>query len=87
MDKEILTKPANLIVDTQLCTACRACELACHFHHSGNFGVSKSSVHLHYDPDTSAVQIEFDDTCDQCPGESEPLCAHFCVPGAIAMAA
>jgi Fe-S-cluster-containing dehydrogenase component len=80
-----MSKPANLIINTHLCTACQACELACHFHHSGHFGTFKSSICLHYDPEISSVTIEFEDTCDDCSGENEPLCAHFCVPGAIAI--
>lgn len=78
-----MSQLARAIVEPALCTACRACELACHYHHSGRFGTSRASVRIDYDPDLSEVAIAFEDTCDQCVGEAEPLCAHFCVPGAI----
>jgi Fe-S-cluster-containing dehydrogenase component len=74
---------ANIVIAKDLCTACRACELACHFHHSGRFGTSRNSVHVLFDADTGDVAIEFDDTCDACLGEIEPLCVHFCTPGAL----
>lgn len=78
-----MSQPVKVVVEPELCTACRACELACHYHHNGRFGTSRASVRLRYDADTSELAITFDDTCDQCAGEAEPLCAHFCVAGAI----
>jgi Fe-S-cluster-containing dehydrogenase component len=78
-----MTIPSTLRVDTALCTACRACELACHYHHTGSFGIVKNSVHVDYDADTSEVAIGFDETCDFCSSEGEPLCAAYCGPGAI----
>lgn len=75
--------PTNMVIATDLCTACRACELACHFHHSGRFGTSRNSIHVFFNADTGDVAIDFDDTCDACLGEMEPLCIHFCAPGAL----
>jgi Fe-S-cluster-containing dehydrogenase component len=80
-----VAKPASVIVDTRLCTACRACEVACHYHHSGSFGTSRSSIEIQYNADISQISIAFNHTCDACPAESEPLCIHFCVPGAIVL--
>ena len=78
-----MTIPTNIVIDTDLCTACRACELACHFHHSGRFGTSRNSIHIFFNADAGDVVIEYDDTCDACLGEMEPLCVHFCAPGAL----
>ena len=70
-------------IDVDKCTACYACELACNHHHSGRFGTVNSSVHIDYDPKTSNIQIDLDDTCDYCRNEEIALCMSFCVPGAI----
>jgi Fe-S-cluster-containing dehydrogenase component len=70
-------------VERQLCTACRACELACHFHHSGGFGTERSSILVTLDPDSGSVQIAVDASCDGCVGESPSLCVKACVPGAL----
>lgn len=82
-----MTTPAMLSVQLELCTACRSCELACHYHHTGRFGTRRSSVHVSYDGDTSDMDISFDHSCDACVGEERPLCAEFCVPGAIRLQA
>jgi Fe-S-cluster-containing dehydrogenase component len=66
-----------------LCTTCRACEVACHFHHTRTFGAAASSVEIRYDADTAAVEILLYPTCDGCIDESSPFCARFCAPGAI----
>jgi Fe-S-cluster-containing dehydrogenase component len=78
-----MTVPKILLVDTALCTACRACELACHFHHSNQFGTQLASVSIQYDGDSSNLRITFEASCDRCPEEEVPLCARFCGPGAI----
>ncbi len=73
----------RLRFEERLCTACRACELACHFHHTGTFGTAGSSVEVTLDGDTGAVTIAFAPSCDGCTSEPEPACARFCVPGAL----
>lgn len=78
-----MDRTKDLTIDQALCTACYACLLACHYHHTGRFGISSSSVHVEYDADTSRLSISFDSTCDLCVGEDRQLCAYFCVPGAI----
>ena len=80
-----MDQPESVVVEPALCTACRACELACHFHHTGRFGTSRRSLRIEYLADDGAVTITFEDTCDGCPKEAAPLCAHFCAPGAIAL--
>ena len=78
-----MTTPAMLLVQPGLCTACRSCEVACHYHHTRRFGAGRSSVRISYDGDTSGLDIAFDESCDMCSGEERPLCVDFCVPGAI----
>jgi len=75
--------PSLLLVQPGLCTACRSCEVACHYHHTRRFGAGRNSVHISYHGDTSDLEIAFDESCDVCLGEERPLCAEFCVPGAI----
>lgn len=48
----------RMIVTTDLCTACRACELACHYHHTGKFGTTEHSVHISYQEDTIAIRAQ-----------------------------
>jgi Fe-S-cluster-containing dehydrogenase component len=85
MKKTNKLKPTSIVIDTELCTACRACELACHFHHSGRFGTSRSSIQIQFNADVGDVTILFDATCDACLGEIGPLCVHFCTPGALSV--
>jgi Fe-S-cluster-containing dehydrogenase component len=85
MDKPGTLKPDSIVMNADLCTACRACELACHFHHSGRFGTSRSSIQIQFDADVGDITILFDETCDACLGETEPLCVHFCAPQALSV--
>jgi Fe-S-cluster-containing hydrogenase component 2 len=78
MRKELATNAA-------LCTVCRACVIACHFHHTRLFGTTKSSVHIIYDADTADLVLQIDDTCDLCAGESQCFCVQACVPAAITL--
>ena len=78
-----MTDHFNLLLDTSLCTACRACELGCHYHHTGNFGTALSSIRVHYGADTGDVEIALLSGCDHCASEPDPRCASACVPQAI----
>ena len=73
----------QLLIITNNCTACRACEIACHFHHTTRFGTSRSSIYIDYNEDTSELEIIFDETCDSCAGLTVPHCVNCCIPGAI----
>ena len=70
------------------CKGCRACEMACSFHHSGrtSFQPSTSSTQILRDNDTGHITIELDETCDLCQGEETPLCVKYCVYGARGLA-
>ena len=78
MKKELATNAA-------LCTACRACVIACHFHHTRLFGTTESSIHITFDADTADLVLQIDDTCDLCADEDQPLCVQVCVPAAITL--
>lgn len=80
----------NLSIFPDNCSGCRACELACAYHHSDYFNRKTSSIQikrnekkgkfeiiLHNDP------IEERFACDKCINKKEPLCAKFCLKGAI----
>jgi len=66
------------------CRGCRACELACSFHHSGHkaFNPKRSSTRVARDNDTGVITISQDATCDLCAGEEQPLCVRYCAYGA-----
>lgn len=75
--------PGRLEVVPAACTACRACELACHYHHSGTFGTREASLRVELDADRGDVRIAFSSSCDGCAGEGVPFCVRFCTPGAL----
>ena len=74
---------ALLVTVPALCTACRACEVACHFHHTATFGTARSSIRVDYEPEASTVEIHFLPTCDLCATAPAVACVAACVPGAV----
>jgi Fe-S-cluster-containing hydrogenase component 2 len=78
------------VVDTKLCTDCRACELACSFHHLSLYNPSKASIKIIRDEKSGKIEIKFyyvpkgnHIACDECEGEGEMMCAKYCVRGVI----
>ena len=69
------------IINLDLCTECRTCEIACSFHHNQSFDPAKSSIQVELDNNTGDISINFDSTCDGCSNEEEPLCFLFCPRG------
>jgi Fe-S-cluster-containing hydrogenase component 2 len=70
-------------MDSEVCNACRMCELACSFHHQRVFAPHESSVKVSADFKEGKIQLSIDGTCDLCPGEPQPLCVQYCLTGAL----
>ena len=81
-----MIRHSQIEIKSDLCTACRACELACHFHHKSSMGTSCSSIDIQLNADNGDLNIGIDNTCDSCMGEDEPLCVAFCILGALTVA-
>ena len=68
----------KIIRNLKACYGCRACELACSFHHQGAFGPEKSAIRVDKDSHTGKIRLKIDSTCDDCKGEEQPLCVRYC---------
>jgi len=73
----------KIIRDTNLCYACKTCQLICSFHHTKTFWPDQSSIFLSRNPQNGVIKWCIDSTCDGCLNEVEPLCVKYCVYGAI----
>ena len=74
-----------MIFDMPTCGACKTCEIACSFHHTGEFKPSVSSIKIvskRCDAGFHVVLIEKDDGelkgCDFCSGLDVPMCMEYC---------
>ncbi len=85
---------AKLIVHNEKCTGCRACEIACSYHHQKKFNPRLASLQVHRMEKAGRMSVLlYQDLvgeekrgrvpCDQCVEEPEPLCVKYCAPGAI----
>jgi Fe-S-cluster-containing hydrogenase component 2 len=74
-------------VDTQKCSGCRTCELACSFHHTGAFAPASSSVRISRSNETAEMDWKLEPSCDLCATESELLCVRYCRYDAITTSA
>jgi Fe-S-cluster-containing hydrogenase component 2 len=71
--------------DMDTCGGCRTCEIACSFHHCGEFKPSVSSIKI-LDKEGGAgytvLLLEEDSdqgkACDGCQGLEKPLCVEYC---------
>ena len=72
-----------IIVNTEVCSGCRTCELACSFHHKGVFSPDTSSIKVSRDNQNGKIELSIDSTCDSCKGETRPLCVEYCVYEAL----
>lgn len=70
-------------VDLDNCTGCRACELACSWHHAREFNPEISSINVQRDDTNGEIQVTLLSTCDHCLSEDYPLCVKFCAPQAL----
>jgi len=73
----------EIVHNLDKCYSCKACQLACSYHHTGSFWPEKSSIKVSRNPQDGEKFWQIDSTCDACINEKEPLCAKFCIYGAI----
>ena len=71
--------------DMESCGGCRTCEIACSFHHTGEFNPSISSIKILDKEDGAGYTVllleedsEEGRACDGCLGIEEPLCMEYC---------
>lgn len=74
-----------MIFDMPGCGGCRSCEMACSFHHVGEFGSSVSSITIIDKEDGIGSRVllieEANDqsrACDGCQNLELPLCVQYC---------
>ena len=71
----------SLLIDSEKCTSCLQCEMACSFHHEGAFNPAKSRITgevFEFEHGKTAVPY----TCTQC---DEAWCMHACPVEAIVL--
>jgi len=67
------------------CGGCRTCEMACSFHHTGEYNPSVSSIRIVEDNGDGGYCVLLIDeshgsgfACDGCNGLETPLCVQYC---------
>jgi len=71
--------------DMPTCGGCSTCELACAFHHTGEFNPSISSLKVIAKEEGSGFEIQISEendgkhlACDGCKNLDVPLCMEYC---------
>lgn len=74
-----------MIFEMASCGGCRTCELACSFHHNGEFIPETSSIKILDKENESGFVVslieesgEFRVSCDGCKDLEVPLCIQYC---------
>jgi len=73
----------RIIRNSELCSGCQTCQLACSFHHTKTFWPERSSIAVSRNPQDGTIKWRIKPTCDKCVGEDEPLCVKYCMYGAL----
>ena len=73
----------EIIRNSNLCYACKTCQLSCSFHHTKTFWPERSSITVSRNPQDGTIKWRIDATCDKCIDEEEPLCVKYCMYGAL----
>ena len=78
-------KEAVLVIDTHLCTGCRACELACSFCLKGYYDPAISRIKITRDNEKGKILCQFPRSCPECSYQVEPPCVESCGPRALTL--
>jgi len=76
-------KIMKIIRNSDLCYACKTCQLACSFHHTKTFWPERSSIIISRNPQDGTIKWRMNATCDKCVDEEESLCVKYCIYGAL----
>ncbi|MCX5894697.1 MAG: 4Fe-4S binding protein [Proteobacteria bacterium] len=74
-----------LTVDTDRCTGCRLCELACSMAKENTFNPKKSHIRVHMVGFPEVPVPVYTRHCDSCGGK--PVCLRYCPVGCISFSA
>jgi carbon-monoxide dehydrogenase iron sulfur subunit len=83
MKIEKTSSASKIIIESERCTVCRSCELACSYHFKKEFNPNKSQIRILFDPKSAVLKINQKHGCDLCKDENSPLCVKYCVRGAL----
>lgn len=74
-----------MILEMPSCGGCRTCEMACSFHHTGEFNPDRSSLKILEKSGKVGYELLLLEengpqgfACDGCPAEEVPLCVQYC---------
>ena len=72
----------RILVNSEVCSGCRACEVACVAHHDGRFGTAATRIHV---VKVEALGIDQPHVCRQCGGADagRAPCIDACPVGAL----
>jgi len=70
-----------LSVDTDRCTGCRLCELACSMNKENTFNPKKACIRVHFVGFPEVPVPVYTRHCDACGGK--PVCLRYCPVGCI----
>ena len=80
----------KVVINPKRCSGCRTCEVACAFHHTGQFSRIGGSISVGAEDDLGRAEVVISyerrgrtSPCDLCAGETKPLCVNYCHRGAI----
>jgi len=76
----------KIIRNSNLCFACKTCQLACSFHHTKTFWPERSNITVSRNPQDGTIKWHMNVACDKCINEKEPLCVKYCIYGALQVA-